>query len=431
MKRIRIEGGHKLQGTIRISGAKNSAVALVPASLLSDEVVKIDNIPNISDIDALNEILMYLGAKVTRTGELMTIDSSSIINKEIPEEISKKLRASYYFMSSLLGKYKHVEMYFPGGCAIGARPIDQTLKGYRALGATVKEEGNRFTIDADELHGAEVYLDMPSVGATVNTILVAVKAKGETVIENAAKEPEIIDLATFLNNMGATIRGAGTDSIRIEGVERLEAQIPHTIIPDRIEAGTYVALAACIGNGIRIHNIIEEHLDSYLAKVEEMGVVIDADEDSLYVYPAGDLKMVQVKTDVYPGFATDLQQPITPLLLTAKTGEGVVIDNIYPKRIGHIAELQKMGANIKAEDNIILAHPTKELHGAEVTAGEIRAGACLMIAGLMADGTTVIDKAGNILRGYDRIQEKLRQLGADVKIVDDPEVPGIMDDVAN
>lgn len=212
-------------------------------------------------------------------------------------------------------------------------------------------------------------------------------------------------------------------------MEQLKAQIPHTIIPDRIEAGTYVALAACIGNGIRIHNIIEEHLDSYLAKVEEMGVVIDSDEDSLYVYPAGDLKMVQVKTDVYPGFATDLQQPITPLLLTAKSGEGVVIDNIYPKRIGHIAQLQKMGANIKVEDNIILAHPTKQFHGAEVTAGEIRAGACLMIAGLMADGTTTIDKAGNILRGYDRVQEKLRQLGADVTIKDDPAVPGILDNI--
>ena len=263
----------------------------------------------------------------------------------------------------------------------------------------------------------------------MNIIMASVTAQGQTIIENAAKEPEIIDLATFLNNMGAVIRGAGTDSIRIEGVDMLKAQIPHTIIPDRIEAGTYVSLAACIGNGIRIHNIIEEHLDSYLAKVEEMGVVIDADEDSLYVYPAGDLKMVQVKTDVYPGFATDLQQPITPLLLTAKSGEGVVIDNIYPKRIGHIAQLQKMGANIKVEDNIILAHPTPQLHGAKVTAGEIRAGACLMIAGLMATGTTIIDKAGNILRGYDRVEEKLRQLGADVSIKDDPSVPGVLDNI--
>ena len=269
MKRIRIEGGHKLQGTIRISGAKNSAVALVPASLLSDEVVKIDNIPNISDIDALNEILMYLGAKVTRTGELMTIDSSSIINKEIPEEISKKLRASYYFMSSLLGKYKHVEMYFPGGCAIGARPIDQTLKGYRALGATVKEEGNRFTIDADELHGAEVYLDMPSVGATVNTILVAVKAKGETVIENAAKEPEIVNVATFLNNMGAKITGAGTSTIRITGVDYLGSCFTE-VIPDRIEAGTYMIEGALMGENLRIENIITEHVDSLINKLKEI-----------------------------------------------------------------------------------------------------------------------------------------------------------------
>ena len=240
-----------------------------------------------------------------------------------------------------------------------------------------------------------------------------------SVIGKGAKyRGEIIDLATFLNNMGAVIRGAGTEVIRIEGVEELKAQTPHTIIPDRIEAGTYVALAACIGNGIRIHNIIEEHLDSYLAKVEEMGVVIDADEDSLYVYPAGDLKMTQVRTDVYPGFATDLQQPITPLLLTAKSGEGVIIDQIYPKRVGHIPELQKMGANIQVEDNIILVHPTHHLHGAHVSAGEIRAGACLMLAGLMADGETIISNAGNILRGYDRIEQKLRQLGAEVSVID-------------
>ena len=254
----------------------------------------------------------------------------------------------------------------------------------------------------------------------MNIIMASVTAQGQTIIDNAAKEPEIIDLATFLNNMGAVIRGAGTDSIRIEGVERLEAKTPHTIIPDRIEAGTYISLAGCIGNGICIHNIIEEHLDSYLAKVEEMGVVIDATEDSLFVYPAGDLKMTQIRTASYPGFATDLQQPVTPLLLSAKFGEGVIIDQIYPKRIGHIEQLRKMGADIKVEDNIILVHPTAKLHGTTVSAGEIRAGACLMIAGLMADGTTVINNAGNILRGYDRVQEKLRLLGANVKIQDVP-----------
>ena len=251
MKQIIIEGNNYLEGTINISGAKNSAVALVPASLLSDDIVTIDNIPDISDIDALNEILKYLGAKVDRNATSMTIDSRNINNKEIPESISSKLRASYYFMSALLGKYKHVEMYFPGGCSIGARPIDQTLKGFRALGATVVEENNKFIIDADELVGNNVYLDMPSVGATINTILVAVRAKGKTVIENAAKEPEIVNVATFLNQMGAKIRGAGTSKITIIGVEKL-GKCYIEVIPDRIEAGTYIIAGALMGKNLKI-----------------------------------------------------------------------------------------------------------------------------------------------------------------------------------
>ena len=291
MKKIKIEGGHKLTGSIQISGAKNSAVALVPASLLSDEVVTIDNIPNISDIDALNEILEYLGAKVKRDGLVMEIDSSSIVNKEIPEDISKKLRASYYFMSSLLGKYKKVEMYFPGGCSIGARPIDQTLKGYRALGATVIEEGNKYTVFADELRGAEVYLDMPSVGATVNTILVAVKAKGVTTIENAAKEPEIVNVATFLNNMGAKITGAGTSTIHIEGVEHLGSCYTE-VIPDRIETGTYIIAGALVGENLRIENIIPEHVDSLINKLKEMGVSIKEERDAVEITATENIKRV-------------------------------------------------------------------------------------------------------------------------------------------
>ena len=411
--------------------SKNSTVALIPAAILSDTPVVLDSVPQIRDVKNLRSILKDMNVTSEMNNDVLRIDPTKIQFAELPSGKVSSLRASYYFMGAMLGRFGKAVVGFPGGDDIGPRPIDQHIKGFEALGASVKNENDQIVITAPEdgLHGAKIHLKMPSVGATMNIIMASVTAQGQTIIENAAKEPEIIDLATFLNNMGAVIRGAGTDSIRIEGVDMLKAQIPHTIIPDRIEAGTYVSLAACIGNGIRIHNIIEEHLDSYLAKVEEMGVVIDADEDSLYVYPAGDLKMVQVKTDVYPGFATDLQQPITPLLLTAKSGEGVVIDNIYPKRNGHIPQLQKMGADIKVEDNIILAHPTKQLHGAEVTAGEIRAGACLMIAGLMANGTTVIDKAGNILRGYDRVQEKLRQLGADVTIKDDPSEPGILDNI--
>ena len=412
MKRIRIEGGHKLQGTIRISGAKNSAVALVPASLLSDEVVKIDNIPNISDIDALNEILMYLGAKVTRTGELMTIDSSSIINKEIPEEISKKLRASYYFMSSLLGKYKHVEMYFPGGCAIGARPIDQTLKGYRALGATVKEEGNRFTIDADELHGAEVYLDMPSVGATVNTILVAVKAKGETVIENAAKEPEIVNVATFLNNMGAKITGAGTSTIRITGVDYLGSCFTE-VIPDRIEAGTYMIAGALMGENLRIENIITEHVDSLINKLKEMGVSIKEERDAVEITAVEKMKGVRVKTLGYPGFPTDLQQPLTTLL-TQCTGTSTLEETIYENRFQNVPYLVNMGADIKIDGKKIRIQGPNPLICSNVVATDLRAGACLVLAGLKAEGETTIDNVEHVLRGYENIIEKLTNVGAKI-----------------
>ena len=313
MKQIIIEGNNYLEGTINISGAKNSAVALVPASLLSDDIVTIDNIPDISDIDALNEILKYLGAKVDRNATSMTIDSRNINNKEIPDSISSKLRASYYFMSALLGKYKHVEMYFPGGCSIGARPIDQTLKGFRALGATVVEENNKFIIDADELVGNNVYLDMPSVGATINTILVAVRAKGKTVIENAAKEPEIVNVATFLNQMGAKIRGAGTSKITIIGVEKL-GKCYIEVIPDRIEAGTYIIAGALMGKNLKINNIIPGHVEMLLSKMKEMGVNMEIGEDYVTVSKTDNLKPVSVKTLGYPGFATDLQQPLTTLL---------------------------------------------------------------------------------------------------------------------
>lgn len=423
MKQMIIHGGKPLQGDVWIGGAKNSAVALIPASILSRTPVTLEGVPRIADVDNLMDLLNEMDVESDFHETTLRINPEHIKMSPLPTGKIKSLRASYYFMGALLGRFGKAIVGFPGGDDIGPRPIDQHIKGFEALGACVKNKNDQIIITAPEdgLHGATIHLKMPSVGATMNIIMASVTAKGQTIIDDAAKEPEIIDLATFLNNMGATIRGAGTDSIRIEGVKELRAQAPHTIIPDRIEAGTYISLAACIGNGIRIHNIIEEHLDSYLAKVEEMGVVIDADEDSLYVYPAGALKMIQIKTAAYPGFATDLQQPITPLLLTAKKGEGVIIDQIYPKRTGHIAQLRKMGANIKVEDNIILVHPTKQLHGAVVSAGEIRAGACLMIAGLMAKGKTVINNADNILRGYDRVQEKLRQLGADVKIQDAPD----------
>ena len=420
MKQFIIHGGKPLQGDVWIGGAKNSTVSLIPASILSRTAVTLEGVPRISDVDNLMDLVKLMNVSCEFKNTTLKLDPSHIKMHELPADKIKSMRASYYFMGALLGRFGQAVVGFPGGDDIGPRPIDQHIKGFEALGARVDNEDDQIIIQAppEGLHGARIVLAMPSVGATVNIILASVTAQGQTVIRNAAMEPEMIDLATFLNNMGAHIRGAGTDTIRIDGVPVLAAKHPHTIIPDRIEAGTYVSLAACIGNGVRIHNIITEHLDSFLAKVEAMGVVIDSDEDSLYVYPAGDLKMVQVRTEPYPGFATDLQQPLTPLLLTAKSGEGVIIDNIYPKRIRHVAGLQKMGANISAQDNIILVHPTPKLHGARVSADEIRAGACLMIAGLMAEGTTTIDNADNILRGYDRVEMKLRQLGADIKIVD-------------
>lgn len=414
MLNMKIEGNHILEGTIKISGAKNSAVALIPASILSDEIVSIDNIPNISDIDALNEILEYLGAKVSKNNNTMIIDSSTIINKEIPENISKKLRASYYFMSALLGKYKHVEMYFPGGCSIGARPIDQTLKGFRALGATVKEEGNKFTIDAEELIGAHVHLDMPSVGATVNTMLVAVRAKGETIIENAAREPEIVNIAEFLNNMGAKITGAGTSEIRIIGVEKLGSCFIK-VIPDRIEAGTYVIAGALMGNNLKIENIIPKHIESLILKLKEMGVKIEVQENYIIISRTENLKPVNIKTLGYPGFPTDLQQPITALLTTCN-GVSELEETIYENRFQNIEYLNKMGADIEIIGRKIKINGPTNYHGEVVKATDLRAGACLILAALCANGITTITDIEHVLRGYENIKEKLEGIGAKIEI---------------
>lgn len=414
MKQIRVEGNRLLSGTISVSGAKNSAVALVPASLLSDDIIEIDNIPNISDIEALNEILSYLGAKVSREENLMTIDSSSIINKEIPESISKKLRASYYFMSALLGKYKHVEMYFPGGCSIGARPIDQTLKGFEALGAKVIEEGNKFIITAEELIGGHVYLDMPSVGATINTILVAVKAKGQTIIENAAKEPEIVNVATFLNNMGAKIRGAGTSKILITGVEKL-GKCYTEVIPDRIEAGTYIIAGALAGNKLKINNIIPGHVEMLIMKLQEMGVNIEVGEDYAIVSKSDNLKPVKVRTLGYPGFATDLQQPVT-VLLTQCNGLSTLEETIYENRFQNVPYLNEMGADITITDKKISINGPTKLHGATVKATDLRAGACLILAALAAEGETIVTDVEHVLRGYENIVNKLNDVGAKLQI---------------
>lgn len=417
MKRIKINGGKELTGTIKISGAKNSAVALVPASLLSDGVVTIDNVPNISDINALTEILEYLGAKVIRNQETMIIDQTNLKNKPISEEKAKKLRASYYFMGALLGKYKKVEIYFPGGCSIGERPINLHLKGFESLGAKIEEVGNKYIITADELKGNNIYLDVPSVGATINIMLAAVKASGTTIIDNAAKEPEIVNVATFLNNMGAQISGAGTSEIKIKGVNSLGNGFTE-VIPDRIEAGTYVLAGALIGNKLKIENIIPEHIESLTLKLKEIGIPLEISDDHLYVSSTENLKPVTIRTLGYPGFPTDLQQPMT-VLLAVCNGTSTLEETIYENRFQNIPYLISMGANIIVDNRTIIIKGVKNLNGKTVLATDLRAGACLVLAGLKANGLTVVDNIEHILRGYENIIEKLKNVGADIEIVDE------------
>ncbi|KRM37361.1 UDP-N-acetylglucosamine 1-carboxyvinyltransferase [Limosilactobacillus pontis DSM 8475] len=418
-----IQGGNRLSGEVTIGGAKNSTVALIPAAILADTPVQFDTVPDILDVHNLMIILKSMNVKSKFNHGVLDIDPTQIVEAELPSKAIKSLRASYYFMGALLGRFHRATLTFPGGDNIGPRPIDQHLKAFKAMGAEVSEDGGTVHLDATKngLHGARVFLDMVSVGATINAILAAVRADGTTIIENAAREPEIIDLATFLNNMGAKVRGAGTGTIRITGVNTLQSMNTHTIIADRIETGTYLSLAAAMGDGVMIHNVIPEHLESFTNKMIEMGVDLQIDSDKIYVPKVTHLKGIHVKTLPFPGFATDLQQPLTPLLSLAE-GDSMIVDTIYPKRVKHVTQLQKMGMNIEAHDGTIIIKHTEQLHGANVEAGEIRAGAALTIAGLMADGTTVINNAGNILRGYDRIVWKLNRLHANVAIEDDTSV---------
>ena len=405
MKVLEINGGKPLTGTIRISGAKNASVALIPAAILADSEVTICNVPEITDTDALTEILEYLGATVKRASESVLINPTTIENKEIPKELSTKLRASYYFMAALLGKYKYVEMYFPGGCNIGARPIDQTLKSFRALGATVEEDNNKYKIYADKLKGAHIYLDMPSVGATINAMLASVKAEGETTIENAAKEPEVVNVAVFLNGMGAKITGAGTSEIKIKGVNSLKGCYTE-VIPDRIEAGTYVIAGALMGENLKIDNIIPEHIEMLTLKLKEMGVPINIGPDYIIVSKGNNLKPVSIKTQGYPGFATDLQQPVTTLL-TQCEGTSTLEETIYENRFQNVPYLNKLGANIEIDEKQIHIKGKTELVGTTVEATDLRAGACLVLAGLLASGTTKVANIEHVLRGYENIVQKL------------------------
>ena len=419
MKKIVINGGRPLKGEVSISGAKNSVVALIPATILADDIVTLDGVPDISDVASLIEIMTIMGAKIERNEDSLIIDPLGVKNMPMPFGKINSLRASYYFYGSLLGRYGQATVGLPGGCDLGPRPIDLHLKAFEAMGATMTMDGSsmKLATEGRPLQGANIYMDTVSVGATINTILAAVKAKGRTVIENAAREPEIIDVVTLLNNMGAHIRGAGTDIIIIDGVPQLHGT-RHQVIPDRIEAGTYIALAAAIGEGIQINNVLYEHLESYIAKLEEMGVRMTISEDSIFVEKQTGLKAIQIKTSPYPGFATDLQQPITPLLLTA-AGRGRIVDTIYEKRVNHVPELAKMGATISTLNDHIIYEGPNQLTGSSVKATDLRAGAALVIAGLMASGTTEITNVEYILRGYSDIIHKLTQLGADIQLVEE------------
>ena len=419
MRKIVINGGRPLSGEVAVSGAKNSVVALIPATILADDVVTLDGVPDISDVASLIDIMEEMGAKVDRDGETLVIDPRGVKDMPMPFGKINSLRASYYFYGSLLGRYGRATVGLPGGCDLGPRPIDLHLKAFEAMGASVRYEQNAMTLSTEggPLHGATIYMDTVSVGATINTMLAAVKADGRTVIENAAREPEIIDVATLLNNMGAHIRGAGTDIITIEGVASLHGT-RHQVIPDRIEAGTYIAMAAAIGEGIKITNVLYEHLEGFIAKLEEMGVRMEVSEDAIYVEKQGNLKAVSIKTAPYPGFATDLQQPITPLLLKAN-GKGNLTDTIYEKRVNHVPELRRMSASIDTKAGRIVYEGPNELTGAEVKATDLRAGACLVTAGLMASGQTVISNIEFILRGYSNIIEKLTALGADIRLIEE------------
>ena len=412
-----IKGGKKLKGEVTISSSKNAAVAILPAVVLGSEIVKLYDVPHIEDVHVLIQLLQELNINVTTDkNNALVIDPTDMNNIVLCSRNVSRLRASYYFMGALLSRYRYVKMLYPGGCNLGPRPIDLHLKGFEALGAKVTLEGDYIEIKAEELIGDEIYLDFASVGATINIMLAATLARGRTIIANAAKEPEIIDLSSMLNKMGARIHGVGTSKITIDGVSRLKGCI-HEIIPDRIEAGTYISLAAAIGDGILVKNVIPQHIEALLSKLEEMGVDYNVTADSVYVFPVNKtLKPIEITTQTFPGFATDLQQPITPLLMKAD-GVSLVQDKIYPERFKHCEQLNKMGGRIVVNDGkaVIYGNSNLKLAGNNGRATDLRCGAGLIIAALMAEGETVIDDAYHIFRGYSNIVEKLSLLGADVQ----------------
>ena len=413
MEILKVHGGKTLSGTIEIEGAKNSAVALVPAALLSDKV-KITNVPDISDIKSLEIILDYLGAKCIVDGDEIVVESGGLESKPITLEYSKLLRASSYFMGALLGKFKHAEMFFPGGCSIGARPIDLHLSGFEKLGATVTMEGDRYIIDADKLVGADIELRFASVGATINILFAAVLAEGKTTIRNAALEPEVGNVIDLLNSMGAKVTGKDTRTLEIEGVKELKGGSAE-VIPDRIEAGTYIIAGVMNGKDLKINNIIPEHISSLIDKLKEMGADIEVYDNYVITNKVEHLKPIDITTEVYPGFPTDLQQPITPLL-TSADGVSTVTELIYENRFQNVPYLVEMGADIEINDRTITVKGPIKLQGKEVITTDLRAGAALIVAALSAEGETTIKEVKHVLRGYAGLIKKITQVGGEISL---------------
>ena len=419
-----INGGKPLYGEIDVSGAKNAAVAIIPAALMVNGVCRLENIPQISDADMLMTILEHLGAKIRMVNRnTVEIDCTDVRYTDAPYDLMRKIRASYYLIGAMLGRFGAAKTTMPGGCNFGVRPIDQHIKGMTALGADVEVTGGFVYAKAldGKLHGTRIYLDKVSVGATMNIILAASMARGRTVIENAAKEPHIVDLANFLNSMGADVRGAGTDSVKINGTDSLHGGT-YTIIPDQIEAGTYMVAAAAAGGEVKINNVIPRHLESISAKLREMGVTVIAGEDCVTVKSTGRLRKVNIKTMPYPGFPTDMQPQFAAALCLAN-GASVITEGIYDNRFKYLTELRKMGAQVQVDGRVALIEGVDKLYGAPVAACDLRAGAAMVIAGLCAEGTTEVEDVHYIERGYEDFVGKLRGLGADIALVSCPDEP--------
>ncbi|WP_026881991.1 UDP-N-acetylglucosamine 1-carboxyvinyltransferase [Clostridium akagii] len=414
MDKLVINGGKELYGSVDIGGAKNAAVAILPAAIMASEnICVIDNIPEIEDIQCEERIMESLGCKITRVNDTITIDSTNLVSFTANTDDVRNMRASYYLIGALLGRFKTARVDLPGGCPIGVRPIDQHIKGFEALGARVKIEHGVIIVEADRLIGTNIYFDVVSVGATINVMLAATLAEGTTVLENAAKEPHIVDVANFLNTMGANVKGAGTDVIRITGVEKLTG-CSYSVIPDQIEAGTFMIAAAACGGEVTVNNVIPKHLESISAKLIEMGAVVTEQDDSVTVKSNGKLKGVNIKTLPYPGFPTDVQQPMSTVLCVAE-GRSIINESIWESRFKHVDELKKMGACVKVEGRVAIIDGVSKLTGAIVKATDLRAGAGMVIAGLLAEGTTEVSSIEHIDRGYPHIENKFRALGADIR----------------